>query len=410
MSENSLRHSMVVMGGRDPKEAHRVSTPLELFFDLTFAIAFGVAGGLLAHGLAAGHIGPSLLGFAFGMFAVVWAWINFTWFASAYDTDDWIFRIVTMIQMVGVLILAMGLPPMFNSIEEGHHVDNRVMVIGYVIMRLALVFQWLRAARQDPARREACLQYAKYLAIAQVGWVVLIFVDVSALWTAVLMFPLFVLELSTPAIAERHSHTPWHPHHIGERYGLLTIISLGECLIGTIGALQALVQVQGWTLDTALVGLAGTGLAFAMWWLYFLLPFGEALALHPNRGFIFGYGHFFVFGAIAATGAGLHVYAYYLEEETHINQAAVVATVAIPVAVFILALTFIYSVMVRALRLQLAQCALVLLLCGLAVALAAAGLSLPVCLIIILAGPAALIVVNEILGRGVGDSELSLDG
>jgi hypothetical protein len=74
------------------------------------------------------------------MFAVIWAWINFTWFASAYDTDDWVFRVVTMIQMVGVLILAMGIEPMFHSLVEGKHVDNTVIVGGYVIMRLALVF------------------------------------------------------------------------------------------------------------------------------------------------------------------------------------------------------------------------------------------------------------------------------
>ena len=79
-----------------------------------------------------------------------WAWINFSWFASAYDTDDWVYRLMTMLQMVGVIIMALGFPPMFASIEHGEHVDNRVMVSGYVIMRIALVGQWLRAAKQDP--------------------------------------------------------------------------------------------------------------------------------------------------------------------------------------------------------------------------------------------------------------------
>ena len=85
-----------------------MATPLELFFDLTFVIAFGVAGSQFAHEIAEGHFGAGLLGFSFAMFAVIWAWINFTWFASAYDTDDWVFRVVTMVQMVGVLILALG--------------------------------------------------------------------------------------------------------------------------------------------------------------------------------------------------------------------------------------------------------------------------------------------------------------
>ena len=92
----------------------------------------------------------ALLGFGFASFGICWAWTNFTWFASAYDTDDWIFRIATMTQMIGVLVLALGLPRMFASIDHGEHVDGAIMVLGYVIMRVALVFQWLRAARRIP--------------------------------------------------------------------------------------------------------------------------------------------------------------------------------------------------------------------------------------------------------------------
>ena len=89
------------MGGRDPPENHRTATPLELLFDLTFVVAFGAAANELAHLLAEGHIGTALVGFAFATFGIAWAWINFSWFASAYDTDDWIFRLATMVQMLG---------------------------------------------------------------------------------------------------------------------------------------------------------------------------------------------------------------------------------------------------------------------------------------------------------------------
>jgi low temperature requirement protein LtrA len=107
------------MSGRDPHELHRVATPLELLFDLTFVIAFGVAASQFAHMLATGHIGAGLAGFSFATFAVSWAWINFSWFASAYDTDDWAYRLTTMLQMVGVLVLALGIPPMFASVASG---------------------------------------------------------------------------------------------------------------------------------------------------------------------------------------------------------------------------------------------------------------------------------------------------
>lgn len=110
-------------------------------------------GSQFAHAIAEAHFLPGLLAFSFAMFCIIWAWINFYWFASAYDTDDWVFRLVTMVQMAGVLVLAMGIEPLFHSIIEGKHLDNATMVAGYIIMRVALIFQWLRAAQQDPDRR-----------------------------------------------------------------------------------------------------------------------------------------------------------------------------------------------------------------------------------------------------------------
>ena len=395
MSSNPLRHALARMGGRDPHEQHRTATPLELFFDLTFVIAFGVAGAQFAHGIAEAHFLPGLLGFSFAMFAVIWAWINFTWFASAYDTDDWVFRVVTMVQIVGVLILAMGIEPMFHSIVEGQHVDNRVIVGGYVLMRLALVTQWIRASRQDPARRVTCLRYAKYLAAVQLGWIALLVIEMDVATTFLLTVPLIILEMATPYAAERGARTPWHAHHIAERYGLLAIIALGECLIGAIETLRAIVANHGWSVDAALVGFGGTALAFGMWWVYFLLPAGRALHHRRHRSFVFGYGHIPVFAAIAATGAGLHVAAYYIDHEAHISAAAVVASIAVPVAVFKLALTWLYGVMVGPDRVVTAVAAGVLALLAGAVGLAAAGASVPVSLMVIVLAVAASVVVDE---------------
>jgi low temperature requirement protein LtrA len=70
------------MSGRDPHEPHRAATPLELLFDLTFVIAFGVAASQFAHILATGGTGAGLAGFSFATFAVSWAWINFILFAG----------------------------------------------------------------------------------------------------------------------------------------------------------------------------------------------------------------------------------------------------------------------------------------------------------------------------------------
>jgi len=386
---------MARMGGRDPHEQHRTATPLELFFDLTFVIAFGVAGTQFAHEIAEADFGTGLLGFSFAMFAVIWAWINFTWFASAYDTDDWVFRVVTMVQLLGVLILVMGIEPMFHSLVEGDHVDNTAIVGGYVIMRLALVFQWMRAARQDPARRQTCLRYAKYLAVVQLGWIAVLVIQADIPTTFMMIVPLYVLELATPYAAERNAITPWHAHHIAERYGLLAIIALGECLIGAIATLRAIVANHGWTLDAALVGFGGTALAFSMWWIYFIVPAGRALHLQRHRSYIFGYGHIFIFAAIAATGAGLHVAAYYIDHSAHISAAVAVASIAVPVALFKVSLTALSSVMTCVDRTLLAVTGGLLAVLAGSVALAGAGVSVPVCLLIIVAALGASIVIDE---------------
>jgi low temperature requirement protein LtrA len=123
------------MTGRDPNENHRSATALELLYDLVFVAAFGIAGDQLAHIVADGHVWEGLGGFSFAMFAICWAWINFSWLASAFDTNDWLYRLLTMVQMVGVIVLALGLPPMFHSLLElgpNGHFENQVMVAGYV--------------------------------------------------------------------------------------------------------------------------------------------------------------------------------------------------------------------------------------------------------------------------------------
>jgi len=341
-------HHLRQMQGRDPNEAHRVATPLEQLFDLTFATCFSLAAAQLAAALSEGHYAAGVLGFGFASFAICWAWINFSWFASAYDTDDWIFRLVTLGQMVGVLVLAIGLPRMFRSIERGEHLDNSVMVLGYVIMRVALVFQWLRAARQDPARRRASLSYAITIAIAQIGWVVLIAVHLSTAAAFALGSVLALIELMGPVLAERQDGgTPWHAHHIAERHSLFAIIALGEGIVGTVAALSAAVELQGWTWDTALVGIAGTGLIFGMWWLYDLLPSAQILEQHRDRAYVWAVGQILIVTAIVATGAGLHVAAHGIAHQSRIGTLATVLSVAVPVGAFLGLVFALYYYLVR---------------------------------------------------------------
>ncbi|HEY4124246.1 MAG TPA: low temperature requirement protein A [Rhizomicrobium sp.] len=389
------------MSGRDPREANRVATPLELLFDLTFATSFGLAATQLAHALAEGQYFAALAGFGFASFAICWAWINFSWFSSAYDTDDWAFRIATMVQMIGVLVLSIGLPRMFASIEHGAHMDNNVMVLGYVIMRVAMVFQWLRAARQDPPRRRACRTYATVISIAQVGWVGLIVFNLSIGTAAILFCILALVELAGPVVAEQmDGGTPWHAHHIAERYSLFAIIALGEGVVGTVAALSAVVEDQGWTLDAALVCVAGIGLSFGIWWVYYMLPSAQILNAHRKRSFVWGYAQMVPIAAIVATGAGLHVAAYFIEHKAHIGPLATVLSVAVPVGIFLLSIYALYYWLVRqfdGLHVWLVAGSAVVV--ALAVAAALYNVDMAICLIVLMFAPMVTVVGYEALGH-----------
>lgn len=207
------------MVARDLGEPHRTSSPLELLFDLTFVAAVSQIAGRLAHATEEAHAGDAIAPFLMVFFAIWWAWMNFTWFASAYDTGDVLYRVLTFVQMAGVLILAAGVPAAFDG-------DFTTVTFGYLVMRIGLVSLWVRAAVAHPAGRATALRYAAGLSIVQVFWVSrLALPDGGPTW---LFFVLAACDLSVPLIAERPGMTTWHPHHIAERYGLFTIILLGR--------------------------------------------------------------------------------------------------------------------------------------------------------------------------------------
>jgi low temperature requirement protein LtrA len=393
-------HHSRQMGGRDPSERDRVATPLELLFDLTFATCFGLAASQFAPVLADGRYAAAFIGFGFASGAICWAWISFSWFSSAYDTDDWMFRVVTMVEMIGVLVLAIGLPRLFASIEHGQRLDNSIMVLGYVVMRVALVFQWLRAATQDPARRRACLAYAVAISTAQLGWVLLVVVRFPTVAVVVFSGILVLIELAGPVLAERRDGgTPWHAHHIAERHSLFAIIALGEGVVGTVAALSAVVDQQGWTLEAALVGVAGTGLTFGMWWLYYLVPSAKVLDRHRDRAFVWRYGQMVIVTSIVATGGGLRVAALGIEGSARIGSVAAVLSVAIPLAAFLVSMFTLYFYLVRRfgrfdVSLALATAAVM----SVAVVSAWSGMSTPWCLVLLMLAPIVSVVGYEALG------------
>jgi low temperature requirement protein LtrA len=324
-----VRSWLSPMRARSAQEPHRASTPLEAFFDLCFVVAVAAAGVPLHHSVAEGRVAFGVGHFMLVFFAIWWAWMNFTWFASAYDTDDDVYRITTLVQIAGALVLAAGTEAAF---DRG---DFTVITVGYVIMRLALVGQWLRAARADAERRPVALRYAVGVAVVQVFWILRLLLPDSLLLAAFLL--LVVAELIVPIWAERGRGGPttFHPHHIVERYGLFTLIVLGETVSAATLAMRGVLDEGGH--DTGpLIALAVAGLVivFALWWIYF--DRSARNLLNTLRGsMMWGYGHYFIFAAAAAVGAGLSVAVDHATGAVEISERLNGYAVAVPVAVYL---------------------------------------------------------------------------
>jgi len=315
------------MCARPVDEANRTATPLELLFDLTFVAAVAQLAARLAHATVDGHA-PSAVGpFLMVFFAIWWAWMNFTWFASAYDTDDVTYRLATFVQMAGVLTLAAGTGRAF---DEGVYT---AVTLGYAIMRVGLLGLWIRAAIEHSAGRGTALRYAGGLAVLTVLWLGRLGLDGRAAVATFLV--LAVLELLVPVWAELRGPTSWHPHHIAERYSLFTILLLGESVFAGTTAVVAVVEDSA---GPALLAVSAASLVIVadLWWLYFAVPAGAGLEGRRQWSFVWGYGHYLPFAALAALGAGLEVaVAASVGHAGHLSVHGAVAAVGIPVTVVI---------------------------------------------------------------------------
>ncbi len=291
-----MRSPLRPIAARDPDEHHRTSTTLELLFDLISVIAIAAVTAGLHHAISEGHGLEALPRFVFLFLAIWWAWMNVTWFASAFDSDDTPYRLLIMVIMCGELIFAGGAAHIFVTF------DFSFGLLGWIVMRFGMVGLWLRAAAGSWEYRTTCLRYAGGITIAQIAWTMTYFIAAPA---SIAFYAFgaacFMIEFAVPPFAEGARATPFHRHHIIERYGLLMIISLGEIMLSVAHGFGALFE-QHPSVGAAIVPFAALVIVLSVWWVYFCeedhLPttdFGTAL--------IWGYGHVFIFMATAALGA-----------------------------------------------------------------------------------------------------------
>ncbi|AXT86188.1 low temperature requirement protein A [Aeromicrobium sp. A1-2] len=317
---------------RDPQERHRTASPLELFTDLCYVVAIAQGALTLHHEIVVGRPAHGLLWFGVTFFAIFLAWLNFVWFNSAYDPDDTLNRTLTLLQIFGALVLAAGVPRMFEQ-------DFTLVVIGYVVMRVGLVLMWLRAAAGHPEGRRTALRYAGGLILVQTCWVgaLLLTQGDLSIWEFLV---LAAADFAVPLLAERAGATPWHPQHIAERYGLFFIIVLGETVLSTTIAIQVALDEAHPPRELWYVVAGGVLITFCAWWLYFSRDNAEILT-NSSIGFAWGFGHYAIFGAAAAVGAGLAARVDYYTDHAEVSDVVSATFVTGPGVVFLSALWFV---------------------------------------------------------------------
>jgi low temperature requirement protein LtrA len=238
----------------EDSDAERHATWTELFFDLVFVVAVAELGDLL-------HDDPSLTGAlrCAGLFVPVWwAWICFTVYADRFDTDDAVFRVAMLAAMLAVAALAINV----HLAAAG---DSAGFVLSYAAVRLILFGLYERARRSAPEAAPLLTRYLQGFSLALVVWLASLAFTGTARY--VLWGVAMVIELGTPVTTPRAilQATPLHPGHLPERFGLFTLIVLGETVVTAISETTRI----DWTLAAALTAAGAFAAAGCLWWVYF---------------------------------------------------------------------------------------------------------------------------------------------
>jgi low temperature requirement protein LtrA len=370
---------------------HRHTTSLELFFDLVFVVAVAQ----LSHKLVTDTSLEGFLRFVALFVPVWWAWVGFTFYATRFESDDAIYRLLWLTAMLAAAAMAVSIPEAFGD-------DAATFAISYATVRVVLVVLYLIARRRVPEGRQLSTFLATGFAIGTLPWITSAFVDEPLrfwLWGAGMAIEGLIPLLGSRVLAR----TTVHPWHLPERFGLFMIIVLGESVaavvVGTAGV--------DWHWDSAVVAIFAFVAAASIWWSYFDFTawsgsFGLLSSEHRGRlaRDIYSYGHFPVAVGLTMLGAGTELA---IEETSHgsLSSGARWALCG-GVALYLVAISLIYTGMTRTIRTALWWPRLGA--AGLAVGLVVAGEDLdPVLLVGLLSAGLVAHLVLEILTAEVFD-------
>ncbi|MBW4677916.1 MAG: low temperature requirement protein A [Desmonostoc geniculatum HA4340-LM1] len=275
-------------------EEERHATWLELFYDLVFVVAVSQ----LAHNLNEDISFSGLLGFVVLFIPVWWSWIGTTFYANRFDSDDIAHRLLIGVQMLTAAAMAV-------NIHHGLGESSPGFALSYALGRAVLVVEYVRAGIHIPSARPLTTRYAIGFAIAAFLWLISAFIPIPwrfALWTLAI-----VIDFATPLTARKFQLglLP-HASHLPERFGLFTIIVLGEAVIAVVNG----VSEQKWDVSTVISAVFGLIIAFSWWWVYFDNLGGKPIEIaraHGKVGVVnlWLYTHLPLVIGIAAAGVGV---------------------------------------------------------------------------------------------------------
>lgn len=273
---------------------HRSATWLELFYDLVFVVAVAI----LAARLLGDASGAGIASY-FGYFALLWwLWASHTYYADRYDTDDLVYRLLAAGQMVAVVVIAAALSPDVAS-------STRAFAFGYAASRILLLAMYWRAYRHVAETRVLVKGYLLGFGAAAVVWTASAFVPDDrrvVLWSVAL-----AIDLATPWVMRREqAKVPLDVSHLPERFGLFTILVLGESIAAVVMGLGH----SEWAVLPTVTAALGVGLATALWWLYFDNARGsvvrrDARVRRAWRPTVWIYSHLPLAAALAASGVAM---------------------------------------------------------------------------------------------------------
>lgn len=239
----------------DPHDEERRVGWLELFFDLVFVATLIELGNLLSGDVSVG----GFIRFACLLAPVWWVWTGTTFFANRFLVDDVTHRILVFIQIYAMAGMALSIEGVFGDLAAQ-------FTFSYVIARIVLISLYARSWQAVEETRPLVGGYMFIFTVGTLFWIASFFVEgdlVYALWAAGLIFEVVAI-LSPYMIRWQFEFRP-HIEHMVERYGIFTIIVLGESFLKVIDNFSG----QAFEMEVAITSIFTTGLACAIWWLYF---------------------------------------------------------------------------------------------------------------------------------------------